>query len=74
MPESDAENEAIHRTADVLREQADRAERKGRSILLGPAEVRAIADLMLDLAGGDDQGVPNPCAVDVARAVLGEVA
>lgn len=70
---NEAECEAIHRTADVLHERADRAAREGSFVLLGPSEARAIALLMLDLAGGDDQGVPNPLAVDVANAVVGPV-
>jgi len=74
MPEPAAVT--IHRAAVQLAVDADRAERKNRSVLLSPAEVRPIASWLsfeAQCADGNAQDDPaSEFALNVARALLGE--
>jgi hypothetical protein len=64
----------VVRAANILLEDAERAQHKGRHVLLDPATVRALGVLMRDLADGDEFSVVNPLAIEAARALIGEVA
>lgn len=74
MPESPAE--LLAHAAAQLRVDADRAERKGRSVLLDAHEVRPIADWLAFearcLAENAQEDPASELALNVARALLGE--
>ncbi|MFD0501690.1 hypothetical protein [Streptomyces rhizosphaericus] len=55
--------ELLHRAVESLRQGNHRVDIE----LRGP-----LAELLEDAAAGDDEGVINPYAVDVARALLGD--
>lgn len=54
MPESLSPADTIRRAAGQLRSDADRAERKDRSVMLHAHEARPIADLLDAIAGDMD--------------------
>ena|GEM_PF-5732965 len=80
MPDSPAAASSMRRAAEYLRRDADLSESLGRSVMLNPAEVRALADWLefeaqcLD-ASADDPGADEShgmYALDLTRAYLHE--
>lgn len=76
MPESPADT--IRRAAKWLRDDADRAERKDRSVMLNAPETRALADWLefeatcLDEGGGAVEDPAGEHALNFALPYLGE--